>query len=99
MAEARIKGSHTNFVFLRKNSEVLLDRAACSAEAVAKTNVELSMRKVYEFATESPLSDLRFILEAKTLNENASRCGLEDKLRTPTGQNHVQPTRKGRAWR
>ena len=95
MAEARIKGSHTNFVFLRKNSEVLLDRAACSAEAVAKTNVELSMRKVYEFATESPLSDLRFILEAKTLNENASRCGLEDNYGHQLGKTMCSPLGKG----
>ncbi|MGP1469709.1 MAG: L-cysteine desulfidase family protein [Hoylesella shahii] len=95
MAEARIKGSHTNFVFLRKNSEVLLDRAACSAEAVAKTNVELSMRKVYEFATESPLSDLRFILEAKTLNENASRCGLEDNYGHQLGKTMCSPLGRG----
>ena len=45
VAEARIKGSHTNFVYLRKNDKVLLDKAACSAETVAKTDVELSMRK------------------------------------------------------
>ena len=65
VAEARIKGSHTNFVYLRKNDKVLLDKAACSAETVAKTDVELSMREEYEFATESPLEELQFILEAK----------------------------------
>ena len=95
VAEARIKGSHTNFVYLRKNDKVMLDKAACSAETVAKTDVELSMRKVYEFATESPLEELHFILEAKKLNENASRCGLEDNYGHQLGKTMCSPLGRG----
>lgn len=79
--EARIKTSHTNFVYLRQNDEVLLDKkASCAVTADDNKNtkkVELSMKKVYEFATTTDLEDLRFILEAKRLNENASKEGAK----------------------
>lgn len=94
-AEARIAGTHTNFVWLRKNNEVMLNREVCSAQSLPKGNVELSMRKVYEFATETDLEKLRFILEAKTLNENASKKGMEDNYGHQLGKTMCSPLGKG----
>ena len=76
--EARIKTTHTNFVYLRQNDEVLLDKKdTCSVSASDnnKSKVDLSLKKVFDFATTTDIEDLRFILEAKRLNENASEVG------------------------
>ncbi len=69
---AVISGGHTNFVYLEKNGEVLLDtRPACKREAEAG-EVDLNMRKVFDFATTAPLEEIRFILEARNLNKAAA---------------------------
>ena len=69
---AVISGGHTNFVYLEKNGEVLLDtRPACKREAEVG-EVDLNMRKVFDFATTAPLEEIRFILEARNLNKAAA---------------------------
>ena len=69
---AVISGGHTNFVYLEKNGEVLLDtRPACRREAEVG-EVDLNMRKVFDFATTAPLEEIRFILEARNLNKAAA---------------------------
>ena len=69
---AVISGGHTNFVYLEKNGEVLLDtRPACKREAEVG-EVDLNMRKVFDFATTAPLEEIRFILEARNLNRAAA---------------------------
>ena len=69
---AVISGGHTNFVYLEKNGEVLLDtRPACKREAEVG-EVDLNMRKVFDFATTAPLEEIRFILEARILNKAAA---------------------------
>lgn len=69
---AVISGGHTNFVYLEKNGEALLDtRPACKREAEVG-EVDLNMRKVFDFATTAPLEEIRFILEARNLNKAAA---------------------------
>lgn len=73
-ARAVINEIHTNFIRCEKNEEVLLDKKVeAAAEAEHSTAPELNFRTVYEFATESPIDELRFILEAKRLNLAATR--------------------------
>ena len=51
-ATAIISGGHTNFVYISRNQDVLLDnRTPASAEAQA-AHVELTLRKVFDFAEE-----------------------------------------------
>ena len=77
-AVAVISGSHTNFVLLQRNQEVLLDNSkAKETSCESKADVELSMRKVWEFATESPLEEISFILEARKLNKNVAEESLK----------------------
>lgn len=71
-ATAVIAGSHTNFVYVALGEEVVLDnRTPASATAEQKT-VELTLRKVWDFATTTPIEELRFILEARKLNKAAA---------------------------
>ena len=71
-ATAVIAGSHTNFVYVAKDDVVLEDnRTPASAQSEQK-GVELTLRSVWEFATTSPIEELRFILEARRLNKAAA---------------------------
>ena len=77
-AVAIISGNHTNFIFLQRNDEALLDNGQTKGTASdSKATVELTMRKVCEFATESPVEELAFILEARKLNKNVAEESLK----------------------
>ena len=95
-AEARIKTSHTNFVFLRHDNEVVLEKTNEQDEA-ADDNDEpkLTLHKVYEFATTTDLDDLRFILEAKKLNSAAAESGLRENYGHQLGKTISSPLGKG----
>ena len=78
-ATAIIAGGHTRFVYMSKGDDVLLD---CSSGSQATgtdsfQDTELSLRKIWEFATESPVEELSFILEAKRLNKAAAERSFE----------------------
>lgn len=78
VSRAVISRSHTGFVLLQQGDKILLDTLSGSspaAEAEAK-DIALNLKMVYEFATESPLEELEFILEAKRLNKAAAELAL-----------------------
>lgn len=78
-AQAVISDSHTNFVFLRKNREILLQKGEENKKGEAETSEpELSLSKVYEFAMVSPLEEIDFILEAAKLNKQAALLAFEN---------------------
>ena len=78
-ATAIISGGHTNFVYISRNQDVLLDnRTPASAEAQA-AHVELTLRKVFDFATTAPLEEIEFILEARRLHKNAAERSFQGK--------------------
>ena len=78
-ATAIISGGHTNFVYISRNQDVLLDnRTPASAEA-QDAHVELTLRKVFDFATTAPLEEIEFILEARRLNKNAAERSFQGK--------------------
>lgn len=67
-----IRGTHTQFTYIEKNGTVLLEK---NIESVADENDDaprLTFQKVYEFATDSPLDELEFILDAAKMNREAS---------------------------
>ena len=96
-AEARIKTSHTHFVYLRKDEEVLNDNDKGNDHESEHENQEpqLTLRKVYDFATETDVEELRFILEAKRLNEAAAASGLKENYGHQLGKTMCSPLGKG----
>ena len=76
-AVAVISGEHTTFTHIAYNSEILLDVAPKAIDMLADEQYELSMRKVYDFAMETPIEKLRFILEAARLNKSAAEVSLK----------------------
>ena len=97
-AEARIKTHHTHFVLLRKDNEVLSDNdkpaCQCSSEQDAE-GPKLTLRKVYDFAMDTDVEELRFILEAKRLNEAAAQSGLRENYGHQLGKTMQSPLGRG----
>lgn len=71
---------HTNFIFIQKNEAVLLDKRKevdnCKSNDDEEDCVKLSFDTVYDFAVNSPIEDIRFILKTATLNEKAAEESL-----------------------
>ncbi len=76
-ARAVISVSHTNFIRLERDGEILLDVPSKGDVVEESADLPLDMAMIYEFATETPLDEIEFILEAKRLNQAASRLALE----------------------
>lgn len=76
-ATAIISGGHTRFVYVSKNNEVLLNENTNSSSESNDVEVELNLKKVYDFAMTSPLDEIKFILESKRLNKLAAERSLK----------------------
>ena len=77
-AAAVISGSHTRFVKVEKDGEVLLDMGGGGGdEDSCEALPELNLAKVWEFATTAPLDEISFILEAGRLNKAAAEHSFE----------------------
>ncbi|MDE6116759.1 MAG: L-serine ammonia-lyase, iron-sulfur-dependent, subunit alpha [Duncaniella sp.] len=76
-ARAVISCEHTHFVRLEKNGEVLHSEEAVGDSVEAIDDVALDMATIFEFATETPVEELAFIMEAKELNKAASETALK----------------------
>jgi L-cysteine desulfidase len=73
-----IAGEHTNFVYISKGEQVLLNKIYSSDEDEEVEMVDLSLSKVYEFATTAPLEEIRFILKAAELNKAAAEQSFSE---------------------
>lgn len=73
-----ISGSHTHFSHISKNGEILLNDEVQSSAQADKEDLSLTLRKVYDFAMEAPIKDIRFILETAELNKRAAELSLQN---------------------
>jgi L-cysteine desulfidase len=76
-AEVVISGSHTNFSSVRRNGEEAASSVAAQVEVVKGEELELSLRKVYDFAMEVPLEMIEFIGEAAEKNVAAAELSFK----------------------
>ena len=75
-ATAIISGGHTSFVYVAKGDNVLLNKQTASAAEETDEQVELSLKKVFDFATTAPLEEIAFILETARLNKAAAEASF-----------------------
>lgn len=73
---AIISGGHTTFVYVAKGDDVLLNKQTASAAVETDEQVELSLKKVFDFATTAPLEEIAFILETARLNKAAAEASF-----------------------
>ena len=82
---AIIAGGHTHFVTDFTDTDERSDN----------DDIALNMRLVYDFATTSPLDEIRFIEEARTYNMNAAREALKGNYGHNLGKTIDRPLSKG----
>ncbi|MDE6559201.1 MAG: L-serine ammonia-lyase, iron-sulfur-dependent, subunit alpha, partial [Muribaculaceae bacterium] len=94
---ATISRTHTNFVYLERNRNIIFNEnpgsePAADAEAAGRPagdapapaaaeendDERLDLLTVWNFATQTPLEDIKFILQARDLNLEAARIGLAE---------------------
>lgn len=71
---------HTRIVYVEKNGQVLSDLRAPAGAAdqpCAAADLRLSFSMVYEFATQMPVDDIRFICQTAELNRKAAEASLK----------------------
>ena len=96
-ARAVIAREHTRLVFLEGPcAERSIDeRDSLSARTQAAADEELTLRRVYEFATTAPLADIEFINESRRLNEAAAEEALKGNYGHELGKTLSRPLGKG----
>ena len=92
---AVISGGHTNFVYIEKDGEVVMDCRVADGEDENEDDSWLSLRKVYDFAMTVPLDEVEFIAETRKLNENASRMALKGNYGHELGKTLERPLGRG----
>ncbi|WP_286528714.1 L-serine ammonia-lyase, iron-sulfur-dependent, subunit alpha [Duncaniella freteri] len=85
-AVAVISGGHTNFIKIARNGETILDNTTSSATSHTCDDEELDLHTVYEFATTTPIDELKFILEAKKLNKSIAEHSFGQKYGHAVGR-------------
>ena len=94
-ATAIISGGHTNFVYLAKDDNVMIDKRHKSAECGEEEDIKLNMRMVYDFALTTPLDEIRFILKTKELNLKAANESLKGNYGHCLGKTMDRPLSRG----
>ena len=91
-ATAVIAGSHTHFVDVGKDGQVLDGQESLHDDG---DEIALNMRLVYDFATTAPLDEIRFIEETRRYNMNAAREALKGNYGHNLGKTIDRPLAKG----
>ncbi len=96
MATAIISGSHTHFVYVERNGEVVLDNrgghGGCDEE---EDDIQLNFRLVYDFATTAPLDEISFILKTKEYNMKAAEESIKGNYGHCLGKTMDRPLSHG----
>lgn len=92
---AVISGSHTRFVYVEKDGKTLFDRRQPSAGEAENDDIQLSMRTVYDFATTTPVDEIRFILKTKEYNLRAAEESVKGNYGHCLGKTMERPLSHG----
>lgn len=98
---AVIAHEHTRFERLEKDGSDLLGASTQNGEASSdddeqgQTEVQLTLKKVFDFATTAPLEEIAFIDEARQLNESAAQQSLQGNYGHCLGKALSRPLGRG----
>ena len=95
-SSAVIQGSHTHFVHVTRDDEVILDEQAGSSSCDGSNDdIVLSLRLVYDFAMTAPLDEIGFILETRDYNLKAAQESLKGNYGHCLGKTMDRPLSHG----
>ena len=92
---AIIQGSHTHFVRVTRDDEVLLDEQAGSSDCDDSGDISLNLRLVYDFAMQAPLDEIDFIIETRNYNLKAAQESLKGNYGHCLGKTMDRPLSHG----
>ena len=96
MAMAIISGSHTHFVYVERNGEVVMDnRGGHGGSDEEEDDIQLNFRLVYDFATTAPLDEISFILKTKEYNMKAAEESIKGNYGHCLGKTMDRPLSHG----
>ena len=96
MATAIISGSHTHFVYVERNGEVVMDnRGGHGGGDEEEDDIQLNFRLVYDFATTAPLDEISFILKTKEYNMKAAEESIKGNYGHCLGKTMDRPLSHG----
>ncbi len=90
-----IASQHTNFVYMSVGDEVLLDCLSAGSDSPCNQKMDLSMKQVYDFATQVELSKIEFILEAARLNRAAAEESFKGNYGHSLGRLFIEQPKDG----
>ncbi len=94
-ATAIIAKEHTNRIQPSALSSASPLPSCCAGQEHASTGVDLTLRQVYDFATQTPIEQLEFINEARRLNEAAASEALKGNYGHSLGKTLSRPLGRG----
>ena len=94
-ASAIISGSHTRFVSVTRDDEVLLDQQAHGSSDGDEGDIELKLRLVYDFAMQAPLDEISFIIETRDYNLKAAQESIKGNYGHCLGKTMDRPLSHG----
>ena len=96
MATSIISGSHTHFVYVERNGEVVMDnRGGHGGSDEEEDDIQLNFRLVYDFATTAPLNEISFILKTKEYNMKAAEESIKGNYGHCLGKTMDRPLSHG----
>ena len=96
MATAIISGSHTHFLYVERNGEVVMDnRGGHGGSDEEEDDIQLNFRLVYDFATTAPLDEISFILKTKEYNMKAAEESIKGNYGHCLGKTMDRPLSHG----
>ena len=75
--KAVISGAHTFFSYIEKDGNILVSKEVEKIETEDETIV-LSLKKVFDYAHETPIEELNFIYAAAKMNQDVSKRARDD---------------------
>ena len=94
-ASAIISGSHTRFVSVTRDDEVLLDQQAHGSSDGDEGDIELKLRLAYDLARQAPLDEISFIIETRDYNLKAAQESIKGNYGHCLGKTMDRPLSHG----
>lgn len=92
---ATIACNHTNFIYLEQNGSILLDNKLGGATSGDEcTDPVLTLKKVWDFAMNVNIEDIRFILQTRDLNDAVSKESLKNRFGHQVGRTILESKEK-----
>lgn len=90
-----INHRHTNIIFISHNGEEILNKDIELEKEEKKDYPPLTVERIYQFAMEAPLEDIRFIMEGAKINEAVAQEGLHHAYGMQIGRKIQENIKKG----